>query len=100
MERRFVPPEADDSDVPTFGYEPESDREDDEGLDAEGYKRFSPRQQLGRLLSLVVFGVLFPFVFVALGARAGRAGTETRASSLVPARGRRRPQTRDRNRSH
>ena len=51
-------------------------------LDADGRKKLTVRQQCLRLISLVIFVVLFPFVVIALGAY--------RAASVVRGLSRRR----------
>lgn len=60
----FAPPEVESSATPIFGQEAEPPESE---LDEEGYKALTAKQHLGRLLSLVVFVFMFPFVVVGLG---------------------------------
>lgn len=59
----FAPPEADSAQTPVYGQEPEPEPE----LDGDGYRSLTLKQHVGRLLSVVVFVIMFPFVVVALG---------------------------------
>ena len=70
MADKWTAPRPDADEVPYWGvndsFEEEGDA--DAELDADGRKKLTVRQQCLRLISLVIFVVLFPFVVIALGA--------------------------------
>jgi len=82
MAKSWAPPQPDTNAVPYWGLTDSFEEVGDDELNADGHKKHTLRQHCLRLLSLVIFVVLFPFVVVALGAY--------RAASVVRGAARRR----------
>lgn len=69
MAKSWAPPQPDTNAVPYWGVNDSFEEVgDDADLDEHGIRKLTARQHCLRLLSLVIFVVLFPFVVVALGA--------------------------------
>ena len=59
----FAPPEADSAQTPVYGQEPEPEPE----LDGDGYRSLTLKQHVGRLLSVVVFVIMYSLGAAARG---------------------------------